>query len=88
MGAWSYAAPRANGKISGREDGGHCPPLHAKFPTERRVTLVYVRGEEAWTAGTQEPVKDERCRQGGGAFCPAANEKERSAGAAFPKGTR
>lgn len=88
MGAWSCAVPRTNGKVNGRGDEGHCPPQHAKFPTERRVTLVYVREEEAWPAGTQEPVKDEICREGGGAFSPAANGKEQSEGAALPEGAR
>ncbi|KAK2098921.1 hypothetical protein P7K49_024372 [Saguinus oedipus] len=67
MGAWPCAAPRTNGKVSGWGDDSHRPPLHAKFPTERRVTLVYVRGKGAWPAGTREPVKDERCRKRGGA---------------------
>lgn len=46
-----------------------------------------MRGEEAWPPGTQEPVKDERCRDGGVVFLQAANEKERSAGAALPVGS-
>lgn len=61
--------------MSGWGDEGHGPPQHAKFPTERRVTLVYVRGEEEWLAGAREPVTDESCTKVGGASCRAANEK-------------
>lgn len=31
----------------------------AKFPTERRVTLVYVHGEGAWPAGIRRPIAEE-----------------------------
>lgn len=53
MGAWSQSASRTNGTGGGRGDEGHCPPQHAKFPTERRVTLVYARGGGVATRDTR-----------------------------------
>lgn len=88
MGAWSRAAPRTNDKGRGWDDEGNCPPQHAKFPTERRVTLVYVRGEEVWPAGARQPVTDESCTKGGGASSPAANEMVPCTGPVLPEGPR
>lgn len=88
MGAWLRAAPQTNSKASGWRDENHGPPQHAKFPTERRVTLVYVRGEEAWPAEASEPVTDESCTKVGGAFCPAAIEKGPSSNPPLSLGPR